>query len=141
MSESERVQRLVENHYNEDRDILDDELAKRILSLLNDARVDKYCMVDAYYYDFSVIPEAVQKRLNLYRDVYLIFGITTEGEIISKWVDRWDLDSSDPIADGEVMHEENFRTNIVPPEIAQMINAKLLLIPIADFMNLFGKLE
>lgn len=38
-----------------------------------------------------------------YRDMYLLFGITTDGEIISRWVERCDLDSKHNIEDGEVI--------------------------------------
>lgn len=98
MSESERLQRFKEKYYDlqiAEQD--DDEFKMRIRALLNHPKIDKHCMVDAYYYDFSVIPREIQERLNLWRDVYQIFGITTEGEIVSKWVDRWDLDSFDKV--------------------------------------------
>jgi len=141
MSESERVQRIKENRYLESHGIdqRDDELALRIRSLLNHPKIDKYCMVDAYYYDFSVIPREIQEKLQLWRDCYLIFGITTEGEMITKWVDRWDLDSSDPIRDGKVIHGENPRTSAIVPEITQLYDPKLLSTPAPEFMKMFGK--
>src|SRR5580692_11260210 len=99
MDESERTERLKGSRYLDEHDRIgeDEKFAERICAILNDPRVDKYCMVDAYYYDFSVIPRAVKERLDLGRDCYLIFGITNEGDIVSKWVDRWDLDSPDPV--------------------------------------------
>jgi hypothetical protein len=42
MSESERLPRMNENHYNEEKDIIDGKLSNRILLLLNDPKVDKY---------------------------------------------------------------------------------------------------
>jgi len=116
MDDSERLQRLRQNHYDEERDIFDKEFADRIADLLNHTDIDKYCMVDAYYYDFSVIPEDVQEKFHFWHDVYLIYGITTKGEIVSKWVDRWELDSSVPIVDGNVMHEKNLQINFVLEE-------------------------
>ena len=87
-------------------------------------------MVDAYYYDFSVIPNAIQDKLQLWRDAYFIYGITTEGEMISKWVDRWDLDSIDPIVDGKVMHGKNPRVNTPIPLIDQYFDSRLLSTPL-----------
>lgn len=140
MSESERLQRMNENHYNEERHLFDEKLANRILLLLNDPKIDKYCMVDAYYYDFSVIPRGVQEKLQLYRDAYLIYGISEDGEFISQWVDRWDLDSSDPIVDGECIHPP-FDPNqpIRLPEISIPFNKNLLSTPAPNLNNMFGK--
>jgi hypothetical protein len=145
MDESERLQRQKEYrcyHDSSDRDLdkEDQELSERIAALLNDSKIDKYCMVDAYYYDFSVIPRSIQEKLQLWRDAYLIFGITTEGEMISKWVDRWDLDSPDPIVDGKVMHGVKPRTEIITPEISNMFDPKLLSTPMPDLIsNMFGE--
>lgn len=83
----------------------DEVVSKRIAALLNNPKIDKYCMVDASYYNFSVMPIVVQEKLQLRRDAYLIFGITTEGEMISKWVDRWDLDSNEPIVGGKLIRQ------------------------------------
>lgn len=140
MDESERLQRLRQNHYDEERDILDKELAERIAGLLNHPQIDKYCMVDAYYYDFSVIPHGVQESLNLWRDCYLIYGITYEGEMVSKWVDRWDLDSEDPIVDGKVVHNEKPANGsaFVVPEIKQCFDPKLLSTPAPEFLKIFN---
>ena len=76
MVESERLQRYREEYDKIEADKRDEELSERIMLLLNDPKIDKYCMVDAYYYDFSAIPEAIQAVSYLYRDAYLIFGIT-----------------------------------------------------------------
>lgn len=132
MDESERIQRLKDNRHLEahEMDALDQKFAARILALLNDPAIDKDCLVDAYYYDFSVIPHGVQERLNLWRDCYLIFGITTEGEMVSMWVDRWDLDSDDPIVDGEVIRSDK---PIFVPEIRQSFDPKLLSTPAPDW--------
>ena len=143
MDESERLQRWKDNYGWEecglDSATKDDEIANRIAALLNHPQIDKYCMVDAYYYDFSVIPRGIQEKLQLWRDAYLIYGITTEGEMISKWVDRWDLDSVDPIRDGKVMHGESPRTNLILPEIRQMYDPKLLSTPAPEFLNMFKR--
>jgi len=107
MEETERMQRLRDNsNTHTDETYTDEIFAGRILALLNHCGIDNHCMVDAYYYDFSAIPEHVQARLNLWQDCYLIFGITNKGDIISKWVDRWDLDSNDSIVDGKVIRSE-----------------------------------
>jgi hypothetical protein len=86
-------------------------------------------MVDAYYYDFSEIPREVQEKLQLWRDVYLIYGITTEGEIVSKWVQRYDLDSNDPIIDGKVIHNDSLCNKTLIPQCKQSFNPKLLSTP------------
>ena len=87
-------------------DQMDEEYAFRIRHLLNHPQIDEYCMVDAYYYDFSEIPEDIQKKHDFWIDVYLIYGITKKGEIVSRWVERWDLDSVDPIINGEVVRSK-----------------------------------
>jgi hypothetical protein len=142
MDESERIQRLKEHRCYEDSDDRnlnkeDEELAERIFLLLNHPKIDKYCMVDAYYYDFSVIPHKIQEELQLWRDAYLIFGISNEGEIISRWVDRWDLDSDDPIVDGKVIKSDIEKQNSykMTPEIMQSYNAKLLSTPEPEFIK------
>jgi hypothetical protein len=89
MDESERLQRY--ERAEDDRE--DRKFSDRIALLLNHPKIDKYCMVDAYYYDFSVIPYEIQQSNNFYRDMYMIFGITTEGQAVTKWVERYDLDS------------------------------------------------
>ena len=143
MSETERLQRYKEKRSDlEWAEDVDADLFERIRALLNHPKIDKYCMVDAYYYDFSVIPREIQDKLDLVRDAYLIFGITTEGDMITKWVDRWDLDSNDPIKDGICIHapyEEN-KDHSVPIEIKQSFNPDLLSTPAPDFMKMyFGK--
>lgn len=138
MDESERLQRYKrEGGCEKD----DREFAQRISALLNHPKIDRYCMVDAYYYDFSVIPEAILRIKNFYRDVYLLFGITTDGEIITKWVERYDLDSQYPIVDGEVVKPEekggctrNTTCTPVPPEILQFFNKSLLSMPVVCSM-------
>ena len=108
MDYSERIQRIKENRFldSEEIDRMDEALADRIGALLNHPKLDKWCMVDAYYYDFSVIPREIQIEKNLWRDCYLIFGVTTEGEMVYKWVDRWALDSDDPVIDGKVIKKK-----------------------------------
>lgn len=141
MNESERIQRLKQNRNLEyqETDQIDEEFSARILALLNHPQIDKYCMVDAYYYDFSVIPHYIQESLNLWRDCYMIFGITKEGEIVSKWVDRWDLDSDDPVVDGRVIHSEKKgnESNFIVPEIRQYLDPELLCNPYPDFLKNF----
>jgi len=145
MDESERLQRFQERiEYSESYKIADKDdaiISERIFLLLNDPKIDKYCMVDAYYYDFSVIPKDVQEKLQLWRDAYLIYGITTEGEIVSKWIDRWDLDSSDPIVDGKVIHKpyDPSQNHSIPAEIMQNFDPKLLSYPAPDLLKMFGK--
>jgi len=144
MDESERLERWKDNYGFEECGIFsfekDQELALRIIALLNHSRIDKNCFVDAYYYDFSVIPRGIQEKLQLWRDAYMIFGITTEGEMITKWVDRWDLDSADPIVDGKVMHGENKPTRILLPEVKQFFDSSLLSTPAPEsLIKMFGK--
>lgn len=137
MDQSERLQRAKEHRYLEDKEV-DQKFANRILSLLNHHDIDKYCMVDAYYYDFCVIPDSVQARLNLWSDCYLIFGITKNGEMVSKWVDRWDLDSDDPIVDGKVIHSKKPSGSVALPKIEQIFDPKLLSTPAPDFLSMFS---
>ena len=144
MNESERVQRIKENRYHlesHEIDSDDEAFAGRIISLLNDPKIDKHCMVDAYYYDFSVIPRGIQEKLQLWRDAYLIFGITTDGEIISKWVDRWDLDSCDPIMDGKVIHSDKPCNNTISPEIKQAFDPALLSNPAPKLLDIFDPMR
>ncbi len=144
MDESERLQSWKENYGWDQCSIStmekDEKLSERIFQLLNDPKIDKYCMVDAYYYDYSVIPEAIKAKNNLYRDTYLIYGITTDGEIVSKWVDRWDLDSSDPIVNGECIHPPYDPSKIEPiPEINICFNPNLLSTPVPNLTKLFDR--
>lgn len=125
MDESERLQRYRREYEKEMVDEDDVKFSERIAALLNHPAIDKHCMVDAYYYDFSVIPHEIQQKFNFYRDVYLIFGVTTFGEIVSKWVERWDLDSSDEIVDGKVIHKERALGGTT--------------MPVPDFIKMFGK--
>ncbi len=143
MNESERLQRWKDNYGSEECVIesatKDEKVANRIAALLNHPQIDKYCVVDAYYYDFSVIPRSVQEKLQLWCDAYLIFGITTEGEMISKWIGRWDLDSTDPIVDGNVIHSERScnDNSFVVPEIRNCFDPQLLSTPAPDFIKTF----
>ncbi len=143
MDESERMQRWKDNCFMEMADKKeDDTFADRIAALLNHPQIDKYCMVDAYYYDFSAIPRDVQERFQIWRDCYLIFGITTVGEMITKWVDRWDLDSDEPVVNGEVIHHQKLSNEefaILQPIIQQSLNPKLLSAPVPDFFKMFEK--
>ena len=132
MTRSERLERF-SNHYDEDTDQKDEDFRNRIFLLLNDDRLDEWCMVDAYYYDFSALPEHLKGKF--YRDMYLLYGITKECEIITKWVERYDLDSSDPIVDGEVIHSKrNFSSEC--PDIKINFNKNLLSTPIPDIVYL-----
>ena len=143
MQESERHKRWKENYRFEecinDADILDREISDRIFSLLNHPQIDDYCMVDAYYYDYSEIPDSIEAEYNLWRDAYLIYGITTQGEMVTKWVDRYDLDSKEPIIDGKVIHSNNLHNDLVIPEINQCFNPNLLSTPMIDLTNFFPK--
>lgn len=135
MDESERLGRFYENvGYSENKEYaikFDSNYSERIFKLLNDPRLDKYSMVDAYYYDYSVIPYVILDKYNFYSDQYLIFGITNEAEIISKWVDRYDLDSNDPIVDGKVIHSE-IKPSSGPPLIPLKYSSDLLSHPIPN---------
>lgn len=104
MDETERLQRYKStcgcSENRKDALRYDEEIASRILAFLNDPRLAKYSMVDAYYYDYSELPRNVEVKSC--GDMYLLFGITEEGEVITKWVKRWDLDSDEPIINGEI---------------------------------------
>lgn len=144
MEESERLDRYRKECTLEWCDENDAELAKRIKHLLNHPQIDQYCMVDAYYYDFSVIPVCIQEDNNFYRDMYLLFGITTKGEVVTKWVERYDLDSTDPIVNGEVVRGDKPTNPIISddiPEINVCFNPKLLLVPTPNFAKMFGKTD
>lgn len=133
MDESERLQRYKRESELELAEDNDSEFADRICALLNHPQIDKYCMVDAYYYDFSVIPHFIQEKLQLWRDAYLIFGITTEGEMISKWVDRWDLDSTDKVVNGKLVPSE--KKEVPLPMIREFFDPKLLSTPAPEFLK------
>lgn len=113
--DSERLQR----HQQNNTWMSDEEFCERIRLLLNHPDIKKYCMVDAFYYDFSVLPEKIKDMMG--RDAYLCFGITKNAEIVSKWVDRYDLDSRHPIVDGNVIHPkfDPGDTSRYPPPISQ----------------------
>ena len=137
MDESERLQRIKQNiHWQDDLDKDDEKFANRIAALLNHPEIDQYCMVDAYYYDYSVIPDVISEKYNRGRDCYLIYGITIHGELVSKIVDRWDLDSNDPIIDGKVIEGER---DLTPsPYMDQNFSVDLLATPCPDFLKLFN---
>jgi|ERR1700677_3403217 len=139
MDESERLQRYGRECNSEYANEHDSKLSERIAKLLNHPKIDEYCMVDAYYYDFSVIPRDIQQKLQLWRDVYLIFGITTEGEIVSKWVGRYDLDSHDEIVNGKVIKSDKPFDHMIPPKIQMQIDPKLLSLPMPDMIRIFSK--
>lgn len=143
MRDSERLERYKDNIIRDEFcDNWDEIFAERICALLNHADINKFCMVDAKYYDFSEIPHDIYTKLNIYRDMYLIYGITDKCEIISKWVERYDLDSDDPIVDGEVVRSEKKNNNAFVPEINESFNPKLLSTPMPpNFFDSFkGKI-
>lgn len=77
--------------YKEEEEVL--KFCKRIWEFLG-SRNDIYPSdCDALYFDFSVLPRKVQEEMR--RDAYLIFGITDQGEFVSQWIDRWELDKCD----------------------------------------------
>ena len=139
MSESERLQRFKEeiscyDTSDGEPDREDKKLAERIRALLNHPKIDSYCMVDAYYYDFSEIPDELHEEIKLWSDCYLIYGITIDAQIVSKWVSQWELDSNDPIVDGKCVPPPNQETVSVslPPDIMQVYSPDLLSTPILD---------
>jgi hypothetical protein len=67
----------------------------------------------------------------------MIYGITTKGEMITKWVERYDLDSSDPIVDGKVVHSDKPFDLTIIPETCKMYDAKLLSTPAPDLLKIF----
>lgn len=137
MTESERLERW-KGGSEDGRQGDDDLLAERIRLLLNHPKISKYCLVDANYYDFSVIPEGIRGRLNFSHDAYMLFGITTEGELVSKWVGRDDLDSDSPIIDGKAVHPEGIPgdeyPHIMPAPFIQMFDRDLLSTASSDLI-------
>ena len=141
MSQSERCERHWEHRYYPPLEALELDclLETRIMALLNHPDINKYCMVDAYYYDFSSIPDDIVETQRFVRDMYLIFGITKHGEMVTKWVERWDLDGDLPIVDGEVIHDQASAQSEspakVPPEIAQLFDRMLMSTPSCDWVK------
>jgi hypothetical protein len=135
MNESERLQRYRDEYDKFYANEKDEVFADRIAALLNHPEIDKHCLVDAYYYDFSVIPRDIQEKLQIWRDAYFIFGITNKGEIVSKWVDRWDLDCDNDIVDGNVVSCD--LKPIPIPIIEQKFDANLLSYPMPNILNLW----
>lgn len=94
MSISERLERYKENKEDEQyASSQDEKLRDRIFFLLAHPKINKDCMVDAYYYDYSAIPQSVREMFC--RDMYLIFGITEDGNIVSKWVERYEMEKDE----------------------------------------------
>lgn len=58
---------------DDDREIMDREFCDRIIAFLNDPQIDRCCLVDADYYDYSGIPDSIRVKFDLPRDAYLIF--------------------------------------------------------------------
>jgi len=71
----------------------DDSLAKRIWELLGSRKDMFWKDCDAQYYDFSVIPHDVKESLKLWRDAYMLFGITDQAKFVVRWIDRWEFDT------------------------------------------------
>jgi hypothetical protein len=116
--DSERLQRFKDrcNDWNDELDRPssdkacdeDEVLRKRIFDLLNHPKLDKYSLVDAYYYDFSSIQNLPNEILDSvhWRDAYLLFGITDDLKVVTKLVERDDLDCHYPIENGVVKRKE-----------------------------------
>jgi hypothetical protein len=62
----------------------------RIRTFLNNPKVDEYCLVDAYYYDFSTLPDEIGRKYH--QDMYLLYAIDVDGNMVSKWVERYEFD-------------------------------------------------
>jgi len=91
MSKSERFERFLQYSLGGLKE--DENFEKHLINLLNHPKIDDWCLVDAYYYDYCTIPHEVLKKAGIYRDAYLVYGITKNGEMITKWVDRWAVDA------------------------------------------------
>lgn len=84
--ESERLQRIRQSRWNETTEEAwkkDAKFAARLRLLLDHPDIDEYCMVDAYYYDFSELPDHIADQC--YRDMYMIYGTTTNAQMIRIW--------------------------------------------------------
>lgn len=90
MSESERLERYCRN-YSGDESSEDEKFRLKLVSLLG---LEKDDFADAYYYDFSVIPYNIREEYGFCRDMYFVFGINKNGQLISKWIERYDVDKN-----------------------------------------------
>lgn len=81
----ERLERFEHESYYED-----EKFCKKLWSHLGSRDDIFYKDVDALYFDYSGLPEHIKDKA--YRDQYLVYGITDQGEFVSKWVERWELD-------------------------------------------------
>lgn len=81
----------------------DQELATKIFKLLNNPAIAGPWMVDAHYFECldPMVPEEVRKW---YCDLYLLFGLGTDGKFHSKWVRRDELEGTDS-QEEEIMME------------------------------------
>lgn len=134
--ESERLERLDQNRFNEE--YYDDrKFCDRLCAFLE---IDPHdcTLVDAAYFDFSVLPEDQYGHKIMSRDAYLVFCIKDNGEYLSRWIDRWDLDSDDPIIAGKCEHPPyDPQTTNHAPEIKQKFNPDLLSTPCPSFFDIF----
>lgn len=98
----ERIERLQERPTEIHGWIGDEKLAKKIWGFLGERKDMHYDDVDALYFDYSVIPRHLQgwEKGQFSRDAYMLFGITENGEVITHWIDRWELDKAEEKQDG-----------------------------------------
>ena len=141
--DSERIERIKFLLETGDEDwIKEDEILRdRIIALLNDPRIDDNSVVDAIYHDFSEIPYYVFDNFAIANDAYLIYGISEDRQIISKWVNRYDLDSIDPIKDGEIIRKPFVDNACCAPEVKQKFDKNLLSTPCANLNVLVDSSE
>lgn len=137
MLESERLERM--NNCRFDELYSDHKICDRLCALLQ-VDVHDITVIDGAYYDFSVLPEDELGNKIMFRDAYLIYAITNDGKYLSKWVDRWDLDSDSPIIDGKAIHPPYEPNSCnVAPQIKFPFSKDLLSTPCPSISKMFGK--
>jgi hypothetical protein len=94
MNESERLQRHKEYSYRksqEQKDEDDTDFTKKLCLILNQSCCYELALVDALYYDFSMLPDHLKGTFHT--DMYLVYGITYSGDMVSTWATRAQVDS------------------------------------------------
>ena len=82
----ERIER-----YDPDYPGKDERFAFKIWSLLG-SRKDMFKNdVDAFYFDYSALPEHMKDKVS--HDQYLLYGVNTKGDVITQWINRWEFDN------------------------------------------------
>lgn len=73
---------------------LDMWLVERAVKCLDHPDLDITCPVEAYLFRYVKIPVPMREKYNLETDSILFFGVTKEGEVVSKWMPFDALDAN-----------------------------------------------